>query len=106
MWRSRQNSKKRCKIAEISSEKEHEQVGLSGESDPQETGQTTETWPCWEIVNVQTRSLSWIIRHRIFGEFEIKTDHTIPIRKPDLVVNYITKTQTSQLMDFTVRADH
>ena len=43
--------------------------------------------------------------HKILWDFEIKTDHLIPARRPDLVL-INKKERTCQLVDFAVPADH
>ena len=43
--------------------------------------------------------------HKILWDFEIKTDHLIPARRPDLVL-IDKKERTCQLVDFAVPADH
>ena len=42
--------------------------------------------------------------HKILRDFEIKTDHLIPARRPELVL--IGKKKTCLLVDFAVPADH
>ena len=43
--------------------------------------------------------------HKILWDFEIKTDHLIPARRPDLVL-INKKERTDQLVNFAVPADH
>ena len=43
--------------------------------------------------------------HKILWDFEIKTDHLIPARRPDLVL-INKKERTCQLVDFAVPANH
>ena len=43
--------------------------------------------------------------HKIIWDFQIKTDHLIPARRPDLmIVN--RKKRTSRVVDFAASADH
>ena len=44
---------------------------------------------------------------KILWDFEIKTDHLISARRPELVLDYKKKKiRTCQIVDFAVSADH
>ena len=42
--------------------------------------------------------------HKLLWEFNIQTDHLIPARRPDLIIN--KKKRTCKIVDFAAPADH
>ena len=45
--------------------------------------------------------------HNLLWEFNIKTDHQIPARRPDLIIiNKKKKKRTCKIVDFAVPTDH
>ena len=42
--------------------------------------------------------------HKLLWDFDIRTDHLISARRPDLIIN--KKKRTCQIVDFAVPADH
>ena len=43
--------------------------------------------------------------HKLLWDFNIKTDHLIPVRRPDLII-IDKKNRISKIVDFAVPADH
>ena len=44
--------------------------------------------------------------HKLLWDFNIQTDHQIPARRPDLIINNEKKKRICKIVDFTIPADH
>ena len=44
--------------------------------------------------------------HKLLWDFNIQTDHLIPVKRPDLIIINKKKNRTCKIVDFAVPADH
>ena len=44
--------------------------------------------------------------HKLLWDFNIQTDHLIPARRPESIINKHKKKRTCKIVDFAVTADH
>ena len=63
--------------------------------------------PYKQMVYAQTQHLSSkMMRIKLLWDFNIQTDHLIPARRPDLIINNNKKKRICKIVDFAVPADH